>query len=100
VSVRSDLQQGRREEERERERERVLRELRFLPAESAHTTSLCFTGLFFPRFFIPLHHEKHTAARRRRGVRNGWGEQREMESRRDTSSEFAKKTVVVAVATV
>lgn len=57
-----------RKREKEKERERVLRELRFLPAESAHTTSLCFTGLFFPRFFIPLHHEKtHSSQEEKRG---------------------------------
>lgn len=98
VSVRSDLEPGRREEKRERESpERVT----FPACRVSHTTSLCFTGLFFPRFYIPLHHEKtHSSQERRRGVTTRWGEQKETESRRYTSSEFTKKTVAVAVATV
>ncbi len=61
VSVRSDLEPGRREEKRERESpERVT----FPACRVSHTTSLCFTGLFPLVFTSPSTMKKHTAARR------------------------------------
>ncbi|XP_051580103.1 uncharacterized protein LOC127455946 [Myxocyprinus asiaticus] len=107
---RSDLE-SRPEKKRERESpERVT-----FPAcrVCSHNLSL-FYWPFFPRFFIPLCHEKtHSSQEQKRGhkpmgrmekeerVRERERErEKERERRRNTSSAFEKKTMVVAIATV